>query len=259
MKSKFTLGVGFSEKQIASHSSAMQNRGRVPTQVRAFLIAGTMALTAVISTPLYAKETPKETAEEAKVTASSDPVSLIRTKDVELQKLLREKKTDGHRARLKELINGIFDFAELGKRSLGRKVWDEATEKQREDFVKSFKAMVENSSLKKLDAYRSDSTRYDAAEGDEDKTEVVAHVWNKGTESLVVYKLRADGGSWKAWDLVIDDLSTARNYNEQFRKILEKHGIDELIARLEKKAAEDADPPTKKADNVKAAGATKKL
>ncbi len=210
------------------------------------LVAGTVSAGEVAS---------KGSAEKG--SEAADPVALIRAKDTELQKMLREKKTEGHREKLKQLINGIFDFAELGKRALGRQVWDEASETQRTEFVQAFQAMVENSSLKKLDAYRSDSTRYDPAEGDEDRMEVTAHVWNKGTESIVVYKLRATDGSWKAWDLVIDDLSTARNYNEQFRKILEKHGLDELIARLKKKAAQDAEPVAKKADNVKAAGAAK--
>lgn len=216
------------------------------------------ALAAALCLAIGASPLSVHAGDEAKNSAeAADPVALIRAKDTELQKLLREKKTEGHRERLKQLINGIFDFAELGKRALGRNAWDEANEKQRTEFVQAFQAMVENSSLKKLDAYRSDSTRYDPAEGDEDRMEVTAHVWNKGTESIVVYKLRATDGSWKAWDLVIDDLSTARNYNEQFRKILEKHGLDELIARLEKKAAQDAAPAAKQADNVKAAGAAK--
>ena len=39
-----------------------------------------------------------------------------------------------------------------------------------------------------------------------------------------------------AWDLVIDDLSTARNYKEQFGKILETKSIQDLIEILRKKA-----------------------
>jgi hypothetical protein len=79
---------------------------------------------------------------------------------------------------------------------------------------------------------------------------VTAHVWNKGTESVVTYKLLAEDTTWKAWDLIIDDLSTARNYGEQFKKILQTSNIDGLIAKLEKKANEGGD--TRGADNLKA-------
>jgi hypothetical protein len=83
---------------------------------------------------------------------------------------------------------------------------------------------------------------------------VTAHVFSKGSESVVVYKLQLKNGEWKAWDLVIDDLSTAGNYGDQFRTILKNNSIDNLIGRLESKARADAGPaaPDKtSADNVK--------
>ena len=43
-------------------------------------------------------------------------------------------------------------------------------------------------------------------------------------------------GQWKAWDLIIDDLSTARNYKEQFGKILETKTFAELVEIIRKKA-----------------------
>jgi Toluene tolerance, Ttg2. len=46
------------------------------------------------------------------------------------------------------------------------------------------------------------------------------------------------GGSWKAWDLVIDDLSTARNYKDQFSQILKDKSFAELIDIISKKADE---------------------
>jgi phospholipid transport system substrate-binding protein len=43
-------------------------------------------------------------------------------------------------------------------------------------------------------------------------------------------------GEWQAWDLIIDDLSTMRNYREQFKTILETKTLTELIEILKKKA-----------------------
>jgi phospholipid transport system substrate-binding protein len=182
-----------------------------------------------------------------------DPVAIIRKKDSELQKLLREKsvKTD----RIKVLINGIFDFEELGKRALGSDRWASMPADQQQRFVKAFKEMVETSSVKKLEAYQSDSTTYEPAnirEGTGQKgptATVTSHVFSKGQESIVTYKLLVKDGEWKAWDLVIDDLSTAGNYGDQFRKILQSSDMDGLIARLEKKAAGSAEG--KPADSVK--------
>lgn len=183
-----------------------------------------------------------------------DPVAIIRKKDAELQKLLRDKsaKTD----RIKLLINGIFDFEELGKKALGPDLWKSMSADQQKRFVKAFREMVENSSVKKLEAYQSDSTAYEPADLRDTKATVTSHVFSKGQESIVTYKLLTKEGEWKAWDLVIDDLSTAGNYGDQFKKILQTSNMDGLIARLEKKAAGGADskPASSRAqaDNVKA-------
>ncbi len=179
--------------------------------------------------------------------SGEDPVAVIRNKDQELQKLLRDKNAGQKTGQIKTLINGIFDFEELGRRALGNKTWPTLTPAQQPRFVAAFKGMVENSSVKKLEVYQSDSTRYDAAEVNGEKATVTAHVFNKGQESIVAYKLLSKSGTWKAWDLVIDDLSTAGNYGDQFRKILQTSSIEELIAKLEKKAAGDE----VKADNLK--------
>lgn len=181
--------------------------------------------------------------------APGDPVAIIRKKDAELQKLLRDKNASKQTDRIKVLINGIFDFEELGKRALGPETWKTMTPDQQKRFVKAFREMVENASVKKLEAYQSDSSTYDPPEITNGKASVTAHVYSKGTESVVTYKLLAKDTTWKAWDLVIDDLSTARNYGEQFRKILQTSNIDGLIAKLEKKGNGSAE--AKPADSIK--------
>jgi hypothetical protein len=134
---------------------------------------------------------------------------------------------------------------------------------QQKRFVKAFREMVENSSIKKLEAYHSDSTSYDPPELREASgtkgpaATVTSHVFSKGQESIVVYKLLVKDGEWKAWDLIIDDLSTAGNYGDQFRKILQTSNMEGLIARLEKKAAGTDGKATEsvKSKSVKAAAA----
>jgi phospholipid transport system substrate-binding protein len=218
------------------------------------LAAFGLALVVVANAAAPAPAKPVVPAAAPAAGSPGDPVAVIRKKDAELQKLLREKpaKTD----RIKVLINGIFDFEELGKKALGPDLWKGMAPDKQKRFVKAFKEMVETSSVKKLEAYQSDSSSYEAPDvregtgaGKGPMASVTSHVWNKGTESIVVYKLIVKEGEWKAWDLVIDDLSTAGNYGDQFKKILQTSTMDDLISRLEKKAAGNDGKP---ADNLKA-------
>lgn len=184
--------------------------------------------------------------------AVPDPVEAIRAQDTELQKLLRDPDVGGQTERVKELINGIFDFGELGRRALGSTHWNRMSAGQRQRFVRAFRDMVENSSVKRLEAYSSDSTRYDPPEIDGERATVTAHVFSRGIESIAVYRLRLQDGKWRAWDLIIDDLSTARNYGDQFRRILRDNDYEDLIARLEERARSDADASAQPVtDNLK--------
>ena len=172
--------------------------------------------------------------------AADDPVSAIKKKDAELQTLLKKScRNAKEMERVKSLLNDSFDFALLAKKSLSKGDWDKQDAASQEKFVAEFQRMVRNSSAKRLELYRADSTVYEPAKmKGTDEARVVAHLWNKGKESVLEYKMSLVNGNWKAWDLVIDDLSTARNYKEQFGQILKTKSFAELIDIITKKADE---------------------
>ncbi|MEN9354248.1 MAG: hypothetical protein RL318_1573 [Fibrobacterota bacterium] len=169
--------------------------------------------------------------------AASDPVAEIQKKDAALQDYLAKNKgtlTKVQQDSLKFLINGIFDFSELGKRSLGSQ-WDSLNKPQQDTFIAVFKRMVENTSIKRLENYRSDSARYTVS-GTGEKTVVKGKVWSKGKSSSVDYKLLQVNGRWRAWDLVLDGMSTLKNYRDQFKEIIKKEKFEGLLKRLRKNA-----------------------
>ncbi len=175
------------------------------------------------------------------VSLAADPVQSISRNDKELQTLLSKKslsKKDGER--VKVLLSGVFNFGLLAEKSLPKETWNALDKASRENFAAEFQRMVRNSSAKRLEMYRTDSTIYDAPKMKKNNTEanVTAHLWYKGKESVLVYKMTLVDGEWKAWDLVIDDLSTARNYKEQFATILQTKSFAELLEIVKKKADE---------------------
>ena len=172
--------------------------------------------------------------------AADDPVNAVKKKDAELQTLLKKSSRNAKEMeRVKSLLNDSFDFALLAKKSLSKGDWEKQDAASQEKFVAEFQRMVRNSSAKRLELYRADSTIYEPAKmKGSDEARVVAHLWNKGKESVLEYKMSLVNGNWKAWDLVIDDLSTARNYKEQFGQIFKTKSFAELIDVISKKADE---------------------
>ncbi len=172
---------------------------------------------------------------------SADPEKLIKTKIQKLQSILRQKGKTGNqekREKIKKLVSEMFDFQEMGRKSLSKTTYDSLPEEQRERFVKAFQEMIENTSIRKLELYKSDSTIYDAPvyRKDDKEANVTAHTYFEGQESIVVYKMFLRNGQWRGWDLVIDDLHTTRNYKTIFIKILKTKTFEELIKLLEDKA-----------------------
>ncbi|MBQ3714734.1 MAG: ABC transporter substrate-binding protein [Fibrobacter sp.] len=172
--------------------------------------------------------------------AAEDPVAVIKKKDGELQALLKKSNRSAKETeRVKSLLNDSFDFALLAKKSISKDAWAAQDATMQEKFVTEFQRMVRNSSAKRLELYRADSTIYEPAKmKGSDEARVTAHLWNKGKESILEYKMSLVDGNWKAWDLVIDDLSTARNYKDQFSQILKTKSFAELIDVISKKADE---------------------
>ena len=178
--------------------------------------------------------------------AAQDPVALLKQNDVELQKELKKKShTAKEIERIKFLSSGLFDFAKMSERSLPKKTLDTVSAALKAEFAKEFQRMVENSSVHKFKntTFTSpDSTVYEAPKYKKDgaEVEVSIHSWSKGKDMLMVYKMEKAGESWRVWDLVIDDLSTTRNYQDQFKSILETKNFKELIKTVKDKADEYA-------------------
>ncbi len=174
------------------------------------------------------------------VMAQQGPAEVIRSRNVAVEKILDaagDPVTEATRERLKDVINGFIDFTELSKRSLG-KHWDERTPAEQQEFVDVFRTLVRNTSVRKLEVYEADRMDYPPAvvTGTTAKVTTIAH---KGTKSVtIVYHMHKVGNEWKAYDVVIDGASTARNYRDSFSREIAKTSYRDMYGKLVKRAAE---------------------
>lgn len=170
--------------------------------------------------------------------AAEDPVQAIQKKDKELQALIKKSNRSAKESdRVKSLLNDSFNFKMLATKSLPKGVLEAQAPEAQAKFTSEFERMVRNSSAKRLEVYKADSTVYEPAKmkGDSE-ARVVAHLWNKGKEAVLEYRMTLENGKWTAWDLIIDDLSTARNYKDQFAEILKTKSFAELTDIVKNKA-----------------------
>jgi phospholipid transport system substrate-binding protein len=153
--------------------------------------------------------------------------------------LLADKEMDkkARRTQVVEKIRAKFDFNNMGRFILGRK-WKKTSEEDRARFVKVFSHILEETYIGRLEAYTDEEVRYVGERLKGGKAKVETMVISSSTEIPIDYKLWQDGGEWKVYDVSIEGVSLVRNFQDSYKKILRKEGIDGLIKKMTKKLGE---------------------
>jgi phospholipid transport system substrate-binding protein len=137
--------------------------------------------------------------------------------------------------RLKEIINPVFDFEEMARRTLGTH-WRRRTPAEQQEFVKLFRAFLEKTYSEKVDLYQGERAVFGRETIDGDYAEVESKVVNaKGEETPVLYRLKRTDNRWNVYDAVIENISIVNNYRSQFDRVITKSSFDGLIKMLREK------------------------
>ena len=82
---------------------------------------------------------------------------------------------------------------------------------------------------------KAEKVEYEGASVDGDEGEVKTIVSYKTEESTIDYQLKKVGDNWLIYDMVIDDLSIAKNNRSQFRREIRKSSYEGLVKKLKDK------------------------
>jgi phospholipid transport system substrate-binding protein len=176
-------------------------------------------------------------APQERVRQTLDAVSAV-LKDPDLQGSAKERE---RRERVANVMHDSFDFAAMGKDSLGAH-WASLTPVQQEEFVGLFGQLFERSYNRLVLRFLGDSTTTYGAESIQgDRAVVPTTLVRKNDDKLPVeYRLLPTGGGWKISDVVVDGVSLAGNFRSQFDKTIRTSSYDGLVQKLKAKLAEES-------------------
>lgn len=131
-------------------------------------------------------------------------------------------------AALHELARHLMDTREMGRRAIGPQLAEQPPPKQ-EEFFKLFDELIVRSYLQKLLFFRQ--PRFAFGEEDTAHDTVVVHtrILTDKDEFFVNYEMHQRDGTWLASDVVIENISLAQNYAQQFHELLRSRSFDELL------------------------------
>ena len=148
------------------------------------------------------------------------------------------------RTQIRRAAEGLFDFAEMSRRALGR-YWAGRSQAERDEFVTLFADLMARAYLGKIERYAGESITYVAERVDGDLATVDSRVITpKKTEVPIEYRLRRVGDRWAAYDVLIENVSLISTYRSQFDRIIQTSSFAELLRRMRQKEQDALAGPT---------------
>src|SRR5262245_33605483 len=136
-----------------------------------------------------------------------------------------------------KIIEPYFDLDELAKRTLGVH-WNERTDEERREFVRLFTALIEKIYSSTLTRYTSDvQISVDQQRIDGNFAEVDTQLINPalGKTIPIQYRLHQVEGTWRIYDVVIENVSMVQNYRTQFNRIITQSSYADLVRSIKEK------------------------
>lgn len=157
---------------------------------------------------------------------------LVHLKDPAFKELGKDEQVDKIRA----IINTVFNYTELSRRTLGRD-WKKFSAQEQDEFEKLFGELLENSYADRMLAYTSEKIEFGKEiELRKNKVEVESAIITADNKNIPVnYRMVFKNDKWQVYDVVIEGISLVQNYRSQFREILSKNKPEVLLEKLRKK------------------------
>ena len=140
------------------------------------------------------------------------------------------------RDKMNSTVMPKLDIQLMSKIILGKKIWTNLTESQKDEFVEAFKYRMTSTYMKSITAFDGEKVVFLPYEPG--KRENIAYVKSKylipGGDISVDYRLIKKSDEWKVYDIIFDGISLMKNYRADFREHVSQSGIDSLIISLRK-------------------------
>lgn len=137
--------------------------------------------------------------------------------------------------KLEVIYAEMFDEVELSRRTLARH-WTRLNDEQRKEFVHLYHQVLEKAYVDKILSYTDEKVVYDREAVTSDHlAEVYTRVITASKEIPISYRVVLNDGTWRVYDVVVENVSLVQNYRTQFNEILAKNTPEQLLEILRKK------------------------
>lgn len=140
------------------------------------------------------------------------------------------------RADIRKVAEGLFDFHEMSRRSLGGS-WTQASPAEQEEFVQLFTSLIASAYMGKIEQYTGEPIAYLGERVDGADASVQSRVVTpKGSQVAIEYRLYRTPDRWAVYDINVDGVSLVASYRSQFSRVIQRGSFADLLKQLRLKA-----------------------
>jgi phospholipid transport system substrate-binding protein len=169
------------------------------------------------------------------------PLEAVQTNVNKVLDVLRDPKLKGEPAKgtkkekLEVIYEQMFDEVELSRRTLGGN-WSKLNPAQQQEFTQLYRQILEKAYIDKILSYTDEKIVFlKESLLSNDQAEVQTKVITASKEIPIFYRVILKDGTWKVYDVVVENVSLVQNYRSQFNSILAKKTPDQLLETLRTK------------------------
>ena len=136
-------------------------------------------------------------------------------------------------SRFRGLLAEGFDLAFIGRFALG-KYWRMATPEQQDVYLALFGEYLLQTYAARLEGYAGESMTVLGARQANDKDVVVRMAITRPSGPAIIadWRVRATANGYRIIDVAVEGISLAITYRSEFAAVVQRHGIDGLLAAL---------------------------
>jgi len=148
----------------------------------------------------------------------------------------RTRLSEQDRERIRQIVDGRFDYAAMAGRSLGR-TWKTLDAAEQRRFSELFRQLLEWSYGNRLNEYKGQRVEYRKVQYKGRRARVLTIVSDGAKNTPVEYRLHQTEHGWMVYDIRIEGASLVRTFHQEFQSELAHGSYQSLVEALERKIA----------------------
>lgn len=168
---------------------------------------------------------------------ASSPGEVVEQRTEAVADVLAQPESAQRTEQLAETIDESLDFAYLAARALGEH-WQQRSDEERREFMELLRRLLQHNYEDRLAGHVLDddyTVEHSEPRVRDDRAFVESEFHYDDQEEVVMFRLHRDDGTWKVYDVVIDDITLEETYREGYVPIIENEGWEALIERMEQR------------------------